>query len=228
MQVDPESPVRPDGRNLMQLRPVCCKFSQISTCSGSARFGFGDSEVLCVIHGPVETRHKDEILDRAFLEVNFKTPKGYLSLNDRMNERTLLKLLSPVILDTTMPRTSIKITVQTFSESNSILAVAINAAILALVDAAIPIKSLISSVTCMLRDDGKIILDPLDKEIESARSFHLFAFENVSGNMVSNTSLGDFSEREYFFCYEVCRNACTSLFSLYRQTIQNKAEWDLL
>lgn len=227
MEIEQNPCLRPDGRSSLQLRPIGCKFSQISTCSGSAVFGFGDCEVLSIAIGPTCAKYKDEIADRAFMEVTFKNPRGSSSTADKMNEKIIQDLLKTIIIDSSLLRTCIKLTIHVFQESSATLAVAINSAVLSLVDAEIPIKCLVAALTCIINEDNQVILDPIDKEIECARSFHTFAFESLRGNLVTDLSVGKFSKNEHLLCYEVCKNASTLLFDFYRKSIARKVEWDI-
>lgn len=66
---------------------------------------------------------------------------------------------------TLLPRTSIFIVVQSLGEDGSALSCAINCVCAALLDAGIPLKSMIASVTCgKLKNEQRIILDPTQAE----------------------------------------------------------------
>jgi ribonuclease PH len=68
------------------------------------------------------------------------------------------------ILTEQHPRTAITITAQAFEADGSLLATAINATCLALLDAAVATRHLVVAVCCAVRCDGTILLDPTKDE----------------------------------------------------------------
>ena len=58
------------------------------------------------------------------------------------------------------PRAVISIVVQVLEDNGSILATAINAVTLALMDAGVPMRSVVTASTCAILPDGRMCLDP--------------------------------------------------------------------
>ena len=73
------------------------------------------------------------------------------------------------ILTELHPRTAISISAQSFEADGSLLATAINATCLALLDAAVSMRHLVVAVCCAVRTDGSIILDPTKDEEKVVR-----------------------------------------------------------
>jgi exosome complex component RRP46 len=97
----------------------------------------------------------------------------------------------------------IRITFQVLADDGSLISTAINAMILALVDAGIPMKSTASAVTCMINKSGVILLDPTALEIqvlsllnEDSQSVHSFAFDSINQECYTFYSTGVYSEEE--------------------------------
>jgi exosome complex component RRP46 len=67
---------RRDGRTDTSLRPLSLSSGVLSRADGSSRFAFGPVEVLASVNGPQEVRLRDELLDRATLEVNVLPVRG--------------------------------------------------------------------------------------------------------------------------------------------------------
>jgi ribonuclease PH len=73
------------------------------------------------------------------------------------------------------PRAVISVVVQVIEDSGSLLSVAINATTLALMDAGVPMLSVVTSSTCALLPDGGLFLDPsrTEEEVQIQSISHL-------------------------------------------------------
>ncbi|KAJ3403530.1 Exosome component 5 [Chytriomyces hyalinus] len=203
---------RSDGRtDNLQLRPPTTTLSPLSRADGSARFAYGKSAVLAAVYGPKEVRLRDELLDSAKIEVLFRPLVGLSGTTERLYEKTIREILESVILKHLHPRTSVQI-----------LSCAINATILALMDAGVGLKSMVASVTCIIDDSNQLVLDPSAEEIKGAKSVHVFTFDNVSKDVTSCVSTGVYTYEQYKSVFEVSQSACASVQAVYRQTMENK------
>ncbi|KAJ3229418.1 Exosome component 5 [Chytriomyces hyalinus] len=214
---------RSDGRtDNLQLRPPTTTLSPLSRADGSARFAYGKSAVLAAVYGPKEVRLRDELLDSAKIEVLFRPLVGLSGTTERLYEKTIREILESVILKHLHPRTSVQVTLQVTSDDGCILSCAINATILALMDAGVGLKSMVASVTCIIDDSNQLVLDPSAEEIKGAKSVHVFTFDNVSKDVTSCVSTGVYSYEQYKSVFEVSQSACASVQAVYRQTMENK------
>ncbi|KAI8854449.1 ribosomal protein S5 domain 2-type protein [Chytridium lagenaria] len=196
-----ETSSRPDGRSDFQIRSMSTMLSLLQRADGSARFTLDKSSALAAVYGPKEVKVREEQIDRAFIDVNMKPLIGLSGTTERHYERVIKELASSLILSTMHPRTAIEITIQVMSDDGGMLSTAINAAVLALLDAGVPLKAMAASVTCITRHDGTLVLDPTLEEIKDAASTHVFAFDNVNPEEVLTVvSTGVFdSEEVYLF-----------------------------
>jgi exosome complex component RRP46 len=60
----------------------------------------------------------------------------------------------------------IKISIQVLGVDGSLLSAAINSMVLALLDAGIQLRSTCCAVSCMVHNDGSVLLDPTALELE--------------------------------------------------------------
>ncbi|KAI8361133.1 ribosomal protein S5 domain 2-type protein, partial [Mortierella sp. GBAus27b] len=171
-----------------QLRPFFSSQNLLNRADGSAQFDFGGSSVMCSVVGPTEVKIRDEKLDRATIEVVARPLVGLPGVKDKALEHSVRETLEPLILSGLHPRTGIQIVIQTMKDDGCILSTAFNAVILALMDAGIPLKSILGSVTCIVdsRTD-QILLDPTLEELSYAKSTHVFVFDNKA-SVTSNSS----------------------------------------
>ncbi|KAG0087371.1 Exosome component 5 [Podila epicladia] len=223
-----------------QLRPFFSSQNLLNRADGSAQFDFGGSSVLCSVVGPTEVKIRDEQLDKATVEVVARPLVGLPSVKDKAREQNIRETLEPILLSGLHPRTLIQIVVQTMKDDGCILSTAFNATILALLDAGIPLKSILGSVTCIIdAQSNEILLDPTTEELAHAKSTHVFVFDNKSSiannedimdqeellaNVLFSDSTGSFSEEEYFECSRVCFKAAQAVHGFIRTAVEKKLQ----
>ncbi|KAG0054923.1 Exosome component 5 [Gryganskiella cystojenkinii] len=221
-----------------QLRPFFSSQNLLNRADGSAQFDFGGSSVLCSVVGPAEVKIRDEKLDRATIEVIARPLVGLPGIKDKARERFIRETLEPLVLSGLHPRTGIQIVVQTMKDDGSILSTAFNATVLALLDAGIPLNSIIGSVTCIVDEkSGEVLLDPTNEELAQAKSTHVFVFDNKgsigdkmetdddnTSPILFSDSTGLYTEEEYFECARICHKAAQSVHGFIRTAVQKKLE----
>ncbi|KAI8614547.1 exosome component 5 [Chytriomyces sp. MP71] len=221
--VEATTTLRSDNRtSAHQLRPPTTTLSPLSRSDGSARFSFGGSAVLASVYGPKEVKLRDEQLDVATVEVLFRPLIGLSGTTERLYEKTLREIVEGVVLRYLHPRTCVQVTLQVMSDDGCILSCAINAAILALLDAGVALKNMVASVTCVIDQEGQLLLDPSAKEAKEAASTHIFTFDNVTDDIVNVVSMGVYSVENYKSACELAQQACASIQAVYRQTLEEK------
>ena len=119
-------------------------------------FFFLFSPSLPISYGPIEVGSREEKLDAATILVSFKSPKGNEKEEEKEKCVLLQRSLAGVIISALHPRTSIDIQVQVLRDDGGLLAVAVNAVCMALVDAGIPMNHLIAGVSsCFVPGKGE-------------------------------------------------------------------------
>ncbi|KAI9139633.1 ribosomal protein S5 domain 2-type protein [Paraphysoderma sedebokerense] len=215
---------RPDKRTIGQIRPMACSQGLLNRADGSSRFNLDKTSVICSVYGPTEVKLKNEQLDRATIEVNVKPSVGLSTTQERHLENTLRMSLEDVILSVLHPRTSIQITFQIMWDDGSVLAACMNAAMLALIDAGVPLKATFGAISIAIAGNGQIMLDPLKSEMETADSIHTYMFDSISSDAYSTRSIGTFTEEEFNQCYDLAVLAIPKIIGFLRTAIEKKLE----
>ncbi|KAF1334253.1 Exosome complex exonuclease rrp46, partial [Globisporangium splendens] len=165
---------RHDGRAGNELRPFASDQGALFRADGSARMSHGNSTVLAAVYGPGQAKsRRNEHIEKATLDVCFKLEKGQLTSKEKEYEQIIRQTFEPVIVADDFPRAVISIVVQVIEDNGSISSfashlcayiriacVSINAVSLALLDAGVPMLSVVTSATCGLLPDGNLFLDP--------------------------------------------------------------------
>lgn len=144
-----------------------CDLGSLYRADGSCRYEYGNSIVLASVYGPCEMRStKDELVDRCDIEVVFRSNSlaassssatatgpsslsSYLSTSlDIYRAKIVHGVLCSCIPRSLFPRAAISVTIQVINDDGYILSTAINAAVMAVVDAGIPISFMPISAEC--------------------------------------------------------------------------------
>lgn len=178
---------RSDGRvGSKTLRPLSCEISCLQRADGSAKLKCGYTEILVAVYGPIAPRNVSrENPKQAVVSVVFKhTTKGLAGgatatsvstagygATEREIERFIGEALLSSILVENFPRTVIEIVLQVIQADGSVLGTALNASVLALMDAGIPMNFLPIATTCLVvktndpeNNSEEIDLDPCADE----------------------------------------------------------------
>ncbi|KAG3092857.1 hypothetical protein PI125_g16998 [Phytophthora idaei] len=206
---------RQDGRAGNELRPFASQQGALFRADGSARMSHGSSTVLAAVYGPGQARNwRSEKTDKATLDVCFKLEKGIMTSKEKEYEQIIRETFMPVVLTDSFPRAVISIVY--------LLAVAINAVSLALMDAGVPMVSVVTATSCSIFDDGNLYLDPTSAEEEEAVSWVTTARSSTSDGVLTCITNGLLSEEQYFACSEACQRASESVAAFFRIVQQKK------
>ncbi|KAF8492205.1 ribosomal protein S5 domain 2-type protein [Russula emetica] len=198
---------RVDGRENDDIRPLRIVYERLDRVDGSARFGFGETQSLASVSGPIEVRFVAEQPSKATVEVNVRPLSSLPGTESKALVTSLKGLLSPSIILSRNPRTLIQLVIQSLTPSPaegfspSLIAACINASTLALLNAgSIPTTSVVCAVAiARLRsateeddDASALVLDPSEAELLETASCGCFAFSfatEISGSQQSQDSL---------------------------------------
>uniref|UniRef100_A0A915D0G8 Exoribonuclease phosphorolytic domain-containing protein n=1 Tax=Ditylenchus dipsaci TaxID=166011 RepID=A0A915D0G8_9BILA len=139
MNVINEFGYRQDGRKSNQIRNISYKMGSYPQADGSAYLEQGGTKVSCTVYGPHDMA-TFAVPDRR------NRPRGDKRGNN--HGRLLERAFESVILTGLYPRSQIDIFCEILEADGGNLAACVNAASLALADAGISIRGLISAVEC--------------------------------------------------------------------------------
>jgi len=144
---------RPDGRLPTELRPISVEHGLLQRADGSCSWSQGGSIALAGVYGPILAGGKDERMDRATIVVHFKSASGSATNIDMERGSYIRQCLESVLLLHLHPRCKISIDLQLIRDGGSILSVALNAAIMACMDAGLSCSSMMGSVCIAMREE---------------------------------------------------------------------------
>ena len=161
----------------------------------------GNSIVVCSVVGPVEVKSRQEKYDRCTIKVSWSSQHPDSICKDKFMADKLLKFIESTILTKKYPRSMINISVQVVSEDGSLLAVAFNAAMVALMEAGVTQSICLYAVGCVIKN-GNVMVDSCLDEEEDAESVHVLVFNEKK--CVSHLSFGSFTLEQLDSCIDAC------------------------
>ena len=164
---------RPDGRKVDEIRKMSAKVGVVPNADGSAMFSFGDTVAIAAVYGPkkMHPQHQQDP-EKGTLRCTYNMLS--FSVTDRIrpgpNRRSteIGKItgwaLEPVVMIKKYPNMVVDVHIHIIQANASTRCAGINAAILALAHAGIPMKELVSSVS-IGKLDKQLVVD-LNKDEE--------------------------------------------------------------
>ncbi len=158
---------RLDGRELNELRPIKMEVGVIKSADGSAYLEWGNNKVFAAVYGPREVHpHHLAKPDRGILRVFYRM--ATYSVFDRKRpapgrrEKEISMIVSdclePILFLELYPGTSFEIFIEVVDADGGTRCASTTVAALALADAGIPMKSLVSAIA-VGKIDGKQVVD---------------------------------------------------------------------
>ncbi|KAL0218485.1 hypothetical protein P9112_004138 [Eukaryota sp. TZLM1-RC] len=167
--------LRVDGRRSLEVRNITFSLGSISNADGSVTYSQGNTKLLVSVFGPKEaSRRRDVLHDTVSVKVEFgqslfaSGEKRERRRSDRFSTELSMQIKSIVqnqVIASRYPKSEIVVSIQLLQSDGSVLAAAINATTLALIDAGIAINDFI--VACSGGFIGKDILLDLTSQEES-------------------------------------------------------------
>ncbi|RLE58524.1 MAG: exosome complex exonuclease Rrp41 [Thermoprotei archaeon] len=162
-----ESGRRIDGRLLDELRPLRFEVGILKNADGSAYIEQGGNKIAVAVYGPREVHPRHQARpDRALLRTKYRM--ATFSVKDRKSptpgrreieiSKVIREALEPALLLEKFPRTAIDVFIEVLQADGGTRCASISAAALALADAGIPMRDLVTAVA-VGKVDGRIVLD---------------------------------------------------------------------
>jgi exosome complex component RRP41 len=152
---------RLDGRDKNELRPIKMKVGVISNADGSAYLEWGNNKIYAAVYGPREVHpHHLAKPDRGVLRVFYRM--ATFSVFERRREKEISMIitdcLEPVLFLELYPGTAFEVFIEVMDADGGTRCASTTVAALALADAGVPMRSLVSSVA-VGKIDGQLVTD---------------------------------------------------------------------
>ncbi|KAM0886122.1 hypothetical protein ACQ4PT_029893 [Festuca glaucescens] len=154
--VNPLTGFRVDGRRPNEMRQLRGEVGVVSRADGSALFEMGNTRVIAAVYGPREIQNRSQQVNTKEALVRCEYRMAEFSTGDRRRKPkgdrrsteislVIRQTMEASILTHLMPHSQIDIFVQVLQADGGTRSACINAATLALADAGIPMKDIVTS-----------------------------------------------------------------------------------
>jgi len=163
---------RPDGRKINELRKITAKVGVVPNADGSAIFGFGDTVAIAAVYGPkkMHPQHSQNpekgTLRCTYNMLSFSVTERIRPGPSRRSQE-ISKItewaLQPVVMIDDFPGNVVDVHINVIQANASTRCAGINAAVMALAHAGIPMKNMVTSVS-IGKLDKQLVTDLIKEE----------------------------------------------------------------
>ncbi|MEM1578201.1 MAG: exosome complex exonuclease Rrp41 [Archaeoglobaceae archaeon] len=224
---------RLDGRLPDQLRPIRIEVDFLKRADGSCYMEMGKNRVVAAVYGPREA-HPRHIQDPSKAVVRYRYNMAPFSVEERKRpgpdrrsveiSKVSKEAFEAVIMKELFPRSVIDIFVEVLQADAGSRTACINAASVALVDAGIPVKGILTSVA-VAKVDGTLVLDPMKEEDNFGEADMPFAFLIRGGKIESIALLqmdGRLTKDEIKEALKLAKKGAMEIYNMQREAIMRK------
>ncbi|KXJ95317.1 hypothetical protein Micbo1qcDRAFT_25567 [Microdochium bolleyi] len=202
------------------------RLSHLPKADGSATFSYAGYTIVGAVNGPIEVQRRDELPEEAAIDVVVRPAAGVGGTRERHLESILEATLRQIILVNSFPRTLIQVILQvTVSPDNEyvnakvtqaslnlpMLPALLETAVLTLLSAGVPLTATVTpasfSINASTDNKNEIIPNPTPRQVETSRSFHVFAFTSHEELLLAESE-GCFTTAEWDNLYSQARAYC--------------------
>ncbi len=221
---------RLDGRMPDELRPLKIEAGILERADGSAYVELGANKVLAAVYGPREMhpRHRQQP-DTAVLRCRYNMAP--FSVDDRKRpgpdrrsveiSKVTREALEPVLFLELYPRSVIDVFIEVLQADAGTRTAGINAAAVALADAGVPMRDMVSSIA-VGKVDGTIVLD-LTKDEDQWGTTDMPVAMVPRKKLVTLLQMdGHFTKEEFGQALGLAFKACEQIYGIQRQALRDK------
>ncbi len=224
---------RLDGRGFDELRPIKIEAGVLKRADGSCYLEMGRNKVVAAVYGPREV-HPRHMQDPVKAVIRYRYNMAPFSVEERKRpgpdrrsveiSKVSREAIEAVIMKELFPRSGIDVFVEVLQADAGSRTACLNAASVALVDAGVPMKGMISSVA-VAKVDGHLVLDPMKEEDNYGEADIPFAFF-IRNDRIESIALlqmdGRVTRAELIKAVELAKKGAMQIYSLQKDAIKSK------
>jgi exosome complex component RRP41 len=230
MKLITEDGKRIDGRGLNELRPIKMEVGILKRADGSAYIEWGNNKVLAAVYGPRELHPKHlQESDRGIVQARYNMAPFSVSERKRPGpdrrsieiSKIVSEAFTSVVFVEQFPRTTVDVYIEVLQASAGTRCAGITAASLALADAGVPIRGLVSA--CAVgRIDGQIVLDLNKEEDNFGEADMPVAILSTTGEILLIQMDGIMTQEEFRRAFQMAKDACERITEMQKEALRRK------
>lgn len=219
------------GKKPNELRPLVIKAGVIKNANGSALVSLGKTIAMAAVYGPrkLHPKYYKQTFDKAILTTVYSmlpfstTERCRPGPSRRSLEicKVTREALEPAIFLEEFPKTTIDVYINIIQADAGTRTAGINAASVALADAGIPMRDLVTAVAAG-KIDGKYVLDLDGKDEEETKCDLAVAYMPKSKQFTLIQMDGDVSKKDINEILKLIISGCETLYEKQKEALKKK------
>lgn len=230
MQLINDQGLRADGRRPDQLRPIKIEAGVLKQADGSCYLEWGGNKVLAAVYGPREC-HPRHDQDPTKARVRVRYNMAAFSVSDRKRpgpdrrsqeiSKISSEALEHVVLTNLYPKNAIDVFIEIIEAEAGTRCAGVTAAAVALADAGIPMRGMVTSVAAGKVDDV-VCLDLSREEDNFGQTDFPIAIVPKTGEIVLLQQDGHFKPEEVDQALDMTMKAAMEIYELQKAALLRK------
>lgn len=222
--------IRCDGRKIDEPRRIMIKAGVLKNANGSAYIEFGENKILAGVFGPRDVHPKHLAnTDRGILRCRYHMQP--FSVGERKNpapsrreieiSKVIKEALEPALMLENFPRTVVDVFIEILQADGGSRCAALDAAAVALADAGIPMRDMVSACAAGKVADT-IVLDINNEEDQEGQADMPVAYMPNLGKVTLIQLDGVLTPQEYEKCVNTALEGCKLVYEVQKKALQEK------
>lgn len=225
-----ENGIRCDGRKINEPRRIMIKAGVLKNANGSAYIEFGENKILAGVFGPRDVHPKHLAnTDRGILRCRYHMQP--YSVSERKNpapsrreieiSKVIKEALEPAVMLENFPRTVVDVFIEILQADGGSRCAALDAAAVALADAGIPMRDMVSACAAGKVADT-IVLDINNEEDQEGQADMPVAYMPNLGKVTLLQLDGVLTAEEYEKCVNTAVEGCKLVYEVQKNALRDK------
>lgn len=225
-----ENGIRCDGRKIDELRNISIKVGVLKNADEYAYIEFGKNKILAGVFGPRDVHPKHMAnQDSGILRCRYHMSP--FSVTERKNpapsrreieiSKVIKEALQPAVILKDYPRTVVDVFIEVLQADGGSRCAALDAAAVALADAGIPMRDLVSACAAGKVED-KIVLDINNEEDQEGQADMPVALMPNLGKITLLQLDGILKPEEFKNCMQTALVGCRKVYEVQRKALMEK------
>jgi exosome complex component RRP41 len=222
--------LRCDGRRIDEPRRIMIKAGVLKNANGSAYIEFGENKILAGVFGPRDVHPKHLAnTDRGILRCRYHMQP--FSVGERKNpapsrreieiSKVIKEALEPAVMLENFPRTVVDVFIEILQADGGSRCAALDAAAVALADAGIPMRDMVSACAAGKVADT-IVLDINNEEDQEGQADMPVAYMPNLGKITLIQLDGVLTPQEYEKCVTTAIGGCKLVYEFQKKALRDK------
>jgi len=225
-----ENGIRCDGRKIDEPREIMIKAGVLKNANGSAYIEFGGNKILVGVFGPrdVHPKHLSDT-DTGILRCRYHMSP--FSVTERKNpapsrreieiSKVIKEALQPAVMLEQFPRTAVDVYIEVLQADGGSRCAALDAASVALADAGIPMRDMVSAIAAGKVADT-IVLDVNNEEDQAGQADMPVGYMPNLDKVTLIQLDGILTSEEYNKCVDTAIQGCKLVYEIQKKALTDK------